>query len=205
MGFYSDRVAPHLIDGFLGGKAFLPLRARAAAALCGDVLEIGFGSGRNVEAYPDEVRRVLAVDPQPEARRMAAARVARSRVPISYVSLGEDETLDLDDASVDHALSTFTLCSVADAAVTLGEVRRVLRPGGSVHFLEHGRSPEPRVARWQDRLTPLQRRFVGGCHLNRPIDRLLADAGFEVTQMRHYYLQAPRPSGYMYEGVATRR
>ena len=136
---------------------------------------------------------------------MAAARVARSRVPISYVSLGEDETLDLDDASVDHALSTFTLCSVAEAAVTLGEVRRVLRPGGSVHFLEHGRSPEPRVARWQDRLTPLQRRFVGGCHLNRPIDRLLADAGFEVTQMRHYYLQAPRPSGYMYEGVATRR
>src|SRR4029453_2489562 len=106
--------------------AFPPRRARAAAALCGDVLEIGFGSGRNVEAYPDEVRRVLAVDPQPEARRMAAARGARSRGPIGYVSLGEAETLDLDDPSVDHALSTFTLCSVADAAVTLGEVRRVL-------------------------------------------------------------------------------
>ncbi|HKE77051.1 MAG TPA: class I SAM-dependent methyltransferase [Acidimicrobiales bacterium] len=205
MGFYSDRVAPRLIDACLGGKAFLPLRERTAAGLSGDVLELGFGSGRNVDAYPDEVRRVLAVDPQPQARRMAAPRVARSRAPISYVELDEGETLRLDDASVDHALSTFTLCSVADPSVTLGEVRRVLRPGGRLHFLEHGRSPEQRVAKWQDRLTPLQRRFVGGCHLNRPIDRLLADAGFEVTQMRHYYLQAPRPSGYMYEGVAARR
>jgi ubiquinone/menaquinone biosynthesis C-methylase UbiE len=205
MGLYNDRVAPHLIDAMLGAEAFRPLRARAAIGLSGEVLEIGFGTGRNIDAYPEAVRRVLAVDPQPEARRMAAARVARSRVPIGYVELGPGERLLLDDASADHALSTFTLCSVADAGASLAEVRRVLRPGGRLHFLEHGRSPEPGVAKWQDRLTPLQRRLVGGCHLNRPIDRLLAEAGFEVTAMRHYYLLAPRPSGYMYEGVATRR
>lgn len=205
MGLYNDRVVPHLIDALLGARALRPLRARAAAGLSGEVLEIGFGTGRNLDVYPDEVRRVLAVDPQPEARRMAAPRVATARVPVSYVELGEGETLTLDDASVDHALTTFTLCSVADAAVSLGEVRRVLRPRGRLHLLEHGRSPERRVARWQDRLTPVQRRLVGGCHLNRPIERLLAEAGFEVTAMRQYYLRGPRSSAYIYEGVATRR
>jgi ubiquinone/menaquinone biosynthesis C-methylase UbiE len=158
---------------------------------------------RIIDVYPPGVRRVLAVDPQPTARKLAEPRVRAARVPIAWV--GHDgEDLDVEDASVDHALTTFTLCSIGDVHRALAEMHRVLRPGGALHFLEHGRSPEPRVARWQDRLTPVQRRIFSGCHLNRPIDRLIADAGFAVGALRHYYLPGPRPYTYMFEGVATR-
>jgi len=110
----------------------------------------------------------------------------------------------LDDGSVDHVLITFTLCTIPDVHRALIEIGRVLRSGGGLHFLEHGRSPDPKSARWQDRLTPLQRRVAGGCHLNRPIDWLLAEAGLEVTRMDNYYLKGPKPFGYMYEGMAER-
>jgi ubiquinone/menaquinone biosynthesis C-methylase UbiE len=202
MGLYETHVAPRLIDRFLGAEPFVPLRRRTAAGLSGDVLELGFGTGRNAALYPPEVRRLLAVDPQPTARRMATERVRRAPLEVVYVEPEDGELLPLDDASVDHALSSFTLCSIADAPRALAEVRRVLRPGGQLHFLEHGRSPEARVARWQDRLTPLQRRLLGGCHINRPIGRMVAEAGFTITEMRHYYLAGPRPFAYMFEGAA---
>lgn len=203
MGFYEDRVLPHFLDLALSGKELARLRARVASGLEGEVLEVGFGSGRNVPSYPPEVERVRAVDPATVGRTLAAKRVAASSVPVEYVGL-DGEDLPLDDASVDHVLTTWTLCTIPDVGRALGEVRRVLRPGGSLHFLEHGRSPDAKVARWQDRITPVNRRVAGGCHPNRPIEDLLTDANLEVAQLQNYYVRGPKPLGYMYEGVATK-
>ena len=202
MGLYQEQVLPRLVDLLLGGRELARLRARVAAGLSGEVVEIGFGSGRNVPHYPPGVTRVQAVDPATVGRKLAAKRVAAGRVPVEYVGL-DGQDLPMDDASVDHVLTTWTLCTIPDVDRALAEVHRVLRPGGALHFLEHGRSPDPVVARWQDRLTPLQRRVAGGCHLNRPIERLVTDAGLVVTSIDRYYVSGPKPLTYTFEGVAT--
>ena len=180
-------------------------RAKVTDALHGDVVEIGFGSGLNVPSLPDTVTTLYAVDPSlvgADSRVGAGGGVA---VEVRYVGL-DGESLPLDDASVDTALSTFTLCTIPDARA-VREVRRVLRPGGTFHFLEHGLCPEPGVAQWQHRLNPVQRRVAGGCHLDRPIERLVREAGFDITRLDHDQLAGPkfmRPWSYLYEGVATR-
>jgi len=202
MGFYEDQVLPRFIDVALGTKRLGHLRERVAAQLDGEVLEIGFGSGRNVPFYPSTVTRVRAVDPATVGRKLAEKRVAASSVPVEYVGL-DGEDLPLDDGSVDHVLTTWTLCTIPDVPRALDEVSRVLRPGGSLHFLEHGRSPDAKVVKWQDRMTPLQRRLGGGCHLNRPIDRLITDSPLRISRLENYELPGPKSLGYMYEGVAT--
>jgi ubiquinone/menaquinone biosynthesis C-methylase UbiE len=204
MGFYEDQVLPRFIDVALGGKQFARLRARVAAELDGEVLEVGFGSGRNVPYYPATVTRVRAVDPASVGRKLAEERVAASPVPVEYVGL-DGEELPLDDGSVDHVLTTWTLCTIPDVHRALGEIRRVLRPGGALNFLEHGRSPDPKVQRWQDRMTPIQRKLAGGCHLNRKIDELLTDAQLDVQRLDNYAMKGPKTFGYMYEGVAVKR
>lgn len=200
MGFYGDKILPRITNVTLRGGEFEELRALATSGLNGEVLEIGFGSGLNVPHYPAGVTRVRAVDPATEGRKLAAGRVAASQVPVEYIEAGA--TLPLLDASVDHALCTWTLCTIPDVAGTLAEVRRVLRPGGLFHFVEHGLSPDPKVARTQHRLTPLQRLVFGGCHLDRPIDELITDAGFEMVRLANRYMQGPRAFGYTFEGVA---
>jgi SAM-dependent methyltransferase len=157
VGFYNDQVVPRVIDVMLGMKELVPLRERVTAGVDGEVLEVGFGSGRNVPFYPSSTTRVRAVDPATVGRKLAAERVAASPVPVEYVGL-DGEALPLPDESVDHVLTTWTLCTIPDVERALGEMRRVLRPGGALHFLEHGRSPDTKVAAWQDRLTPIQRR-----------------------------------------------
>jgi ubiquinone/menaquinone biosynthesis C-methylase UbiE len=203
MGYYEERVLPRLVDLALSGHAFAELRARVASRLEGQVLEVGFGSGRNVPYYGPAVTRVRAVDPAIAARKLAAKRIAASPVPVEYIGL-DGEQLPLEDASVDHVLTTWTLCTIPDVAQALEEIRRVLRPGGALHFLEHGRSPDPKVARWQDRLTPFQRRVAGGCHLNRPIDELIRSGGLELSRLDTFSLRGPSVFGYMFEGSATK-
>jgi SAM-dependent methyltransferase len=203
VGFYNDQVVPRVIDVMLGMKELVPLRERVTAGVDGEVLEVGFGSGRNVPFYPSSTTRVRAVDPATVGRKLAAERVAASPVPVEYVGL-DGEALPLPDESVDHVLTTWTLCTIPDVERALGEMRRVLRPGGALHFLEHGRSPDTKVAAWQDRLTPIQRRLAGGCHLNRPIDDLVRGSGLEVRTLDRYYLKGPKALGYMFEGVAVR-
>lgn len=179
------------------------LRKRATDGLGGVVLEVGFGSGRNVPHYPHRVERVLAVDPATVGRQLAAGRVAASTVPVDYIGL-DGEQLALDDTSVDHALTTWTLCTIPDVAQALSEVRRVLRPGGTLHFVEHGRAPDLAVLRWQERLNPLQRKLFGGCHLDRPIDQLIEGANLEIEAMDRFYMRGPKPFGSMYLGIATK-
>ena len=202
MGFYVDRVLPRITDVALSGREIAVIRQRVCAGLDGEVLEVGFGSGRNLPHYPSGVSRVRAVDPATAGRALAAKRLAASAVPVEFVGL-DGEQLPLEDKSVDHVLTTWTMCSIPHLDTALAEVRRVLRPGGTLRFVEHGRSPDPKVARWQDRLTPLQRRLFGGCHLNRPIAELVTTAGFTLGSIDTYYASSPKPFGYFFEGVAT--
>lgn len=204
MGWYENQVVPRFVDAVLSRRQFARIRARVAADLGGDVVEIGFGSGLNVSHYPAAVDRVSAVDPALVGRKLAAKRLAASEVSVDFVGL-DGQQLPPATASVDHVLCTWTLCTIPDVARALGEVRRVLRPGGELHFAEHGRSPDATVAAWQDRLTPIQQRLAGGCHLNRPIDELIEACGLSLGRLANYYVKGPRVFGYMFEGVATKK
>jgi len=203
MGFYQDQVVPRITNVTLSNREFAPIRQRVTAGLAGEVLEVGFGSGLNVPFYPPEVKRVRAVDPAAAGRKLAARRVAASPVPVEYVG-PDGQELPLESGSVDHVLSTWTMCTIPDVETALREMHRVLRAGGELHFVEHGRSPDPGVARWQGRLNPLQRVVCGGCHLNRPIDRLITQAGFRMTRLENYYFPGLKPYGYSFEGVAEK-
>jgi len=203
MGFYQNRILPRITNAALGGREFARVRQRVTAGLAGEVLEVGFGSGLNVPYYPAEVKRVRAVDPATAGRKLAARRLAASPVPVEFVGL-DGRALPVESGSVDHVLITWTMCTIPDVQTAVAEMHRVLRPGGELHFAEHGRSPDPGVARWQDRLTPLQRFLYAGCHLNRPIDHLVTRAGFRMTRLQNFYFPGPKPFGYTYEGVAAK-
>jgi ubiquinone/menaquinone biosynthesis C-methylase UbiE len=201
MGWYEERVLPHLVDRTLGTRAMAPLRRRAMEGLSGTVLELGFGSGTNVEHYPAEVERVLAVEPSATARRISAKRLAASDTPVETVGL-DGAALELADESVDNALSTWTLCTIPDVESALREVRRVLRPGGRLFYLEHGLSDDERVARRQRRWNGVQQRIAGGCHMDRPIDELLRNAGFAFERSATFRIAGPATLSFMYAGVA---
>jgi ubiquinone/menaquinone biosynthesis C-methylase UbiE len=203
VNLYEREILPRFTDVVLGSKQFAPYRARVNAGLEGEVLEVGFGSGTNVPFYPASVTRVLAVDPAEVGRTLAAKRLAESPVPGEFIGL-DGADLPVESENVDHVLTTFTLCTIPDIDRALAEMRRVLKPGGTLHFCEHGASPDPKVRRWQDRITPVQRKLFGGCHLNRPIDRLIDDAGFTIERLDNSYQKGPKPLGYMYEGVARK-
>ena len=203
MGLYQDQVVPRLVDLACRQPALDPWRARAAEGLSGRVVEIGFGSGFNVAHYPPDVRSVLAVEPAELARRRAAGRVAGTGVTVEWVGL-DGQDIPLEDATCDSALCTFTLCTVPDPAQALAELRRVLRPGGTFHFLEHGLSPDPGVARWQRRLDPVQSRLAGGCHLTREAVLLVGESGFVLQHVEQRYARGPKPWSYMTYGVAQR-
>ena len=209
MGFYHRWLFPRLCHRALGSEHFARLRRRTLGEARGRLLEIGVGSGLNLAFYPPAVAAVVGVDPNPgmlelAARQVAAAADQPSSRPVE-LARGHAEALDFPDASFDTVVSTVTLCSVADPAAALAEVHRVLAPGGRFLFLEHGLADRPRVARWQRRLTPLQRRVGDGCHLDRDVAALLAasplavealDAGFDP--------EMPKVAGFLYRGVARR-
>jgi ubiquinone/menaquinone biosynthesis C-methylase UbiE len=203
MGIYATQVVPRFTDVTMNRADLRPIRDRVASGLAGEVLEVGFGSGLNLPHYPPAVTRVLAVDPAQVGRNLAARRIAASPVPVEFAGL-DGQRLPWPDGRFDHVLLTWTLCTIPDPRQALAEIYRVLRPGGEFHFADHGRSPDPQVARWQDRLTPLQRRLAGGCHLNRPIGELIAGSGLQLTQMDNYYLAGPKPIGYTFEGRAAK-
>lgn len=203
MGFYTDLILPRVINVVMDSKDLEPIRSRVCSGLSGEVLEIGFGSGLNVPFYPAAVTRVRAVDPAVLGRKLAARRVASSAAGIEFLGL-DGQDLPLAEASADHVLMTWTLCTVPDPERTLAEIRRVLRPGGSLRFAEHGLAPDERVARWQQRLTPINRRIAGGCHLNRQASQLVAASGLDLTSIDTYYVAGPKPFGYTFEGTAVK-
>ena len=203
MGFYADQVVPRIVNVACGTKANEQLRRRVCDGLHGEVLELGFGSGLNVPWYPPEVTRVDGVEPADVGWSLAAGRLAASAVPVQRAGL-DGQALPFADATYDGALSTWTLCTIPDVAAALLEVRRVLKPGARLHFVEHGLAPDEPVQRWQRRLEPVQKRMAGGCHLTRPIDHLLTDAGFEVAELERFYEKGALKSlGAEYLGSAV--
>jgi SAM-dependent methyltransferase len=205
MGAWTDHVVPRMADASLRNEEIGRLRGEVCAPARGRVLELGFGGGLNLRWYPAAVTSVAAIEPSDVGWRLSAPRRERSPLPVERRGL-DGQRLDEPDASYDTVVSTFTLCAIPDVARALAEVRRVLRPGGVLCFLEHGASPDPGVVRWQRRLEPLQRRIAGGCHLTRDVPVLVREAGLVPTVARADYLGGPRlnrPWTYGYLGSAT--
>ncbi|GAB11762.1 hypothetical protein GOARA_088_00250 [Gordonia araii NBRC 100433] len=202
MGFYEDRILPHVVALTCGMPAMRKIRRKATVGLRGEVVEIGFGSGSNVGCYPDEVTSVTAIEPSDTAWAMAADAVAASTVPITRGGL-DGQRLPFDDDTFDAALSTYTMCTIPDLPAALAELRRVVKPGGRLYFLEHGSAPDEKVRRWQRRLEPVQKRLGGGCHLTRDIPTLLADGGWAPVELEQYYAtKTPKTFGALSIGVA---
>jgi ubiquinone/menaquinone biosynthesis C-methylase UbiE len=178
------------------------LRAVWVPQAKGEVLEIGIGSGLNLPFYSAEVRRVVGVEPSLALQKMARERETTRDIEVEFVSQSAEDPLPLPDESIDTIVMTWTLCSIPDASKALAQMRRVLKTQGRLLFIEHGRAPDPRVVRWQNRLTPVWKHIGGGCHLNRKIDELIAGAGFEIGELKTCYLPGPRPMTYTYQGFA---
>jgi ubiquinone/menaquinone biosynthesis C-methylase UbiE len=204
MGFYEDRVLPHLVNVAMSTKGVRDERRRCLEHVSGDVLEIGFGTGLNLPFYPAGVTKVVGVDPSMTSARLARKRIAASSFPVEIVGLSA-ERLPVQDGSVTTVVSTFTLCTIPDVSQALRDVCRALVPGGRLHFVEHGRADDERVRRWQARLNGVQKKVFGGCHLDRPIGELIERAGLEIETLENDYLEgAPKFGGYLYRGVARR-
>ncbi len=203
MGIYGDHVLPRIINVACGMKTSNPLRSRVCDGLHGQVVEIGFGSGLNIPFYPASVSGVAAIEPADLGWKLAQKRLAATDVAVERTGL-DGQSLPLPDDSCDCALSTWTLCTIPDVMVALREVRRVLKPGGTLHFVEHGLAPDRNVQRWQHRLEPMQKRLFGGCHLTRPIAELLTTAGFTITELDVFYEEgAPKILGADSLGIAV--
>jgi len=202
--WYDRHLLPYLIDFACGLKDVRRQRRKVVPLARGRVLEVGIGTGLNLEHYDKtRVGQLVGLDPGVEMHRLARRRMARAGLDVEMVALSA-ERIPFDDASFDTVLVTYTLCSIPDAVTALREMRRVLKPGGALVFCEHGRAPDESVRRWQDRLTPLWSKLAGGCHLNRDIPALLAQAGFKADRIETMYLRGPRPLAFNYWGTATR-
>jgi len=201
MGLYKKFILPHLIDLAMKDKAMRERRAQVIPGATGVVLEVGIGSGLNLPFYSRGVTRLYGIDSSPELLTMTRRKLGALAFPVELLCQPA-ERLPLDDGSIDTVVTTWTLCSIAAPEEALREVRRVLRPEGQLLFIEHGFSPDARVAAWQSRLTPVWKRVAGGCHLNRKIDVLLRSAGFHIVNLQTTYLPGPRPMTYTYQGSA---
>lgn len=203
MGFYSRHIFSRLLDASLGSTVIQSERKKALATARGEVLEIGFGTGLNLPFYPDDVTKLVAIDSEKMLEERVSSRIAIAKMPVEQIQLDASGKLPFADASFDTVVTTFTLCSIKDVSSALIEMRRVLKPSGAFLFCEHGRSDDAKIARWQDRLNPLQNIIACGCNINRPIDQLIIEASFQLLNLERYVLpDMPRIFSEIYRGAA---
>jgi SAM-dependent methyltransferase len=203
MGFYAKYILPRILEWSAGAPEFGEYRQRALEPACGETLEIGLGTGLNLPYYPEAVTKLTAIDSEIMLEDRVEKRVAACPFPVTRMRLDAQGRLPFEDQTFDTVVTTLTLCSIHDAAAALAEIRRVLKPGGRFVFFEHGRSDDPKVARRQDRFNPIQKIVGAGCNMNRKIDELIENAGFEITSLDRFLLpKAPRILAEMYRGVA---
>jgi ubiquinone/menaquinone biosynthesis C-methylase UbiE len=204
MGFYQDQIVPLLINLTMRRRDLADYRSRVVPAANGRVLEIGIGSGLNLPFYSRNVQRLIGLDPSPKLLSMVRGN-QRPDTPSLELIEGSAEAIPLENESIDTVVTTWTLCSIPDAGSALREMHRVLKPTGRLLFIEHGLAPESNVRWWQDHLTPAWKRIGGGCHLNRAIQNLIEDAGFQFDRIETGYMRGPKPLAFMYEGTARPR
>jgi len=202
MGLYADFIFPRMMDWVMSRPGFHPLRQQALEKVSGRVLEIGFGTGLNLPHYPNTLTWLSAIEPGNFLPNRVAERTIHAAMPVEVLH-ERAERLPWEDGRFDYVVSTWTLCTIADVSAALREVQRVLKPDGRFVFLEHGLSDDATIAKWQTRLNPFQRFFACGCNLNRPIDRLIRDAGFSFDELHRFVMDGvPRIAGEMYRGIA---
>lgn len=201
MSFYGSCVVPHLVHLAMRNRRLMPYRERVISAAEGRVLEIGIGSGLNLPFYSARVDEIIGLEPAPRLLAMARDASSRASRPVRFIE-GSAETIPLEDDSVDTVVTTWTLCTIPAVAQALGEMRRVLKQYGQLLFVEHGLAPDTSIQRWQDWLTPAWKRIGGGCRLNRPIQSLIAQNGFDIVQLETGYMQGPKPMAFLYQGCA---
>jgi len=201
MNFYKEQIVPLLINMAMRQRNLAAYRSRVVPAAEGRVIEIGIGSGLNLPFYSRNVEHIVGLDPSPKLLLMARRHPQPDASPVKLVE-GSAEAIPFGNASADTVVTTWTLCSISDVERALAEMRRVLKPGGRLLFVEHGRAPEPKVRWWQDRLTPVWKRLSGGCHLNRAINALIEGAGFQLERVETGYMHGPKAMTFMYEGSA---
>jgi ubiquinone/menaquinone biosynthesis C-methylase UbiE len=205
MGFYSKYIFPRMLDWALGNPELGKYRRRALEAARGKVLEVGFGTGLNLPYYPETVNEITAIDPESMLPDRVAERIEKSPVPVNFVQLDASGKLPFADATFDSIITTWTLCSIENVEPALAEMRRLLKPDGRYIFFEHGRSDDAKTAKWQDRFNPVEKVIGAGCNINRPIDRLVKAAGFEIENLERFVMpKTPRILGEMYRGTARR-
>jgi ubiquinone/menaquinone biosynthesis C-methylase UbiE len=204
MGFYNSHILPHVINLAMRNRELDPYRRRVVSQAQGRVLEIGVGSGLNLPLYGPAVDEILGLDPVPRLIDMALRAANLSKIPRTLMT-GSAQAIPIDAGSIDTLVTTWTLCSIPDAAAALQEMRRVLKSNGRFVFVEHGTAPEANVRKWQNRLTPVWKRIGGGCHLNRPIRALIEEAGFRIIRLDTGYARGPKPLAFFYEGCAALR
>lgn len=205
MGFYDQHILPRFVNCACGTRPIMKQREKVVPQASGTILEIGIGTGHNLPFYDaDKVQRLIGLDPSGKSWELAAKRAAHLDFEVEFIGL-PSEQIPLQDASVDTVLVTYSLCTIPDPVTALQGMARVLRPGGSLIFCEHGRAPDAGVSRWQERLNPLWKKVFGGCNLNRDIPGLLAAGGFNITQIDTMYLPGtPRFAGYNVWGRAQK-
>jgi ubiquinone/menaquinone biosynthesis C-methylase UbiE len=204
MKFYSQQIFPRVMDMILSTGEFSDLRKSLLAEVSGDVFEIGFGTGLNLPHYPSHVKRITTADPNRGAHKLAKRRIAQSSIEVVHLPLS-GEHLNLPDESFNSVVCTFTMCSIPDADSAMSEMRRILRTGGRMFFIEHGLSDDPRIQKWQHRLNPLNKIIGDGCNLNRVPTTTISKSGLRMDRLDTFYLKkAPKYGGFIYRGVAVK-
>lgn len=204
MGLWNNIVLPRIIECACGTSDIAEIRERVCAGLHGDVIEVGFGSGHNLKFLTTAITTLHVVEPSTQLLAIARERIEKSNLNIKIIG-SDGHALPIADASMDGALTTFSMCSIPDFHLALKEIHRVLKPGAAYHFAEHGRAPDPRVFLAQRLIEPVNRRIAGGCHVTRDIAEAITNAGFGLEEVKASYGKGPKTHSFIYEGVARKR